>query len=237
MGSLTKERLLAEIEDIIRTMPAVRALRDDKPENHAWLGRASAAISNWNAPKSVYVPQCIDQIIGPTEYGATLALRRLTTLLNEARHDLILQIPGTGNTAISTGMTFDYFDEIRKIIELANQDVMFVDPYLDADFVSRYLPHVSAGVAIRLLAREKLATLLPAVDAFSQQAGRKVGVRLAQGFHDRYLIIDGTSCYQSGASFKDGAKKAPTTVTQIIDAFEAVKETYEKIWAQAQVQR
>lgn len=117
------------------------------------------------------------------------------------------------------------------------RDLLFVDPYLDADFVSRYLPHVAAGVAIRLLAREKLATLLPAVDAFVKQTGRKIEVRSAQGFHDRYLIVDGASCYQSGASFKDGAKSAPTTVTQIIDAFAAVAKTYEDLWKTAMVQR
>jgi hypothetical protein len=50
-------------------------------------------------------------------------------------------------------MVFDYFDEIRKIIQLAKRDLLFVDPYLDADFVSRSLPHVGSGVAIRLLAR------------------------------------------------------------------------------------
>jgi len=103
--------------------------------------------------------------------------------------------------------------------------------------VSRYLPHVAAGVAIRLLAREKLTTLLPAVDAFGKQAGRRIEVRSAAGFHDRYLLVDGTSCYQSGASFKDGAKSAPTTVTQIIDAFAGVSKTYEDIWVGAAVQR
>jgi hypothetical protein len=39
-------------------------------------------------------------------------------------------------------MVFDYFDEIRKIIELAKQDLFFIDPYLDSEFVSRYLSHV-----------------------------------------------------------------------------------------------
>jgi len=44
------------------------------------------------------------------------------------------------------------------------------------------------------------------------------------------MIIDGTACYQSGASFKDGARNAPTTFTQVGDAFAAVRDTYEGIW-------
>jgi hypothetical protein len=40
------------------------------------------------------------------------------------------------------GLVFDYFDGIRKQIELAKTELFFVDPYLDSDFVSRYLPQV-----------------------------------------------------------------------------------------------
>ncbi len=107
---------------------------------------------------------------------------------------------------------------------------MFVDPYLDAEFVSRYLPHISNGVQIRLLAREHLAMLLPSVALLRQQSGKTIDVRSAHGFHDRYVIVDRMSCYQSGASFKDGAKKSPTTLTQITDAFPAVLSTYEDLW-------
>lgn len=144
---------------------------------------------------------------------------------------------GPLNEAMGHGKIFDYFDEIRKIIEAAKQDLFFIDPYLDAEFVSRYLPHVNSGTTVRLLAREKLETLLPAVDLYAHQSGATVNVRSASGFHDRYILVDGNACYQSGASFKDGAKKAPTTLTQITDAFPAVLHTYEGIWKKANVER
>ena len=69
---------------------------------------------------------------------------------------------------------------------------------------------------------KKLTTLLPAVDLFVKQNGATIHVRSAPNFHDRYFFVDGASCYQSGASFKDGAKSAPTTLTQIVDAFTAM---------------
>ena len=46
-------------------------------------------------------------------------------------------------------------------------------------------------------------------------------------------LVDGTSCFQSGASFKDGGRSAPTTITQITDAFAAVRQTYEDLWKNA----
>jgi hypothetical protein len=237
MGVLSTEQLLAEIEDVIRTMPPRATILQQSSENSAWFGRALSAIENWNLVKGTMASLYLSEIMRPIPQPANVGVQKLTILLHQARHDLLAQIPGAGNVAVTGGMVFDYFDGIRQIIQLAKKDLFFVDPYLDADFVSRYLPHAGAGVAIRLLAREKLATLLPAVDAFGQQAGTRVEVRSAKNFHDRYLLIDGDSCYQSGASFKDGAKSAPTTVTQIIDAFPAVAKTYEDIWSAGKIER
>jgi hypothetical protein len=167
-----------------------------------------------------------------------IGVREMMVLLHQARNDLRMRTLGPTNLALPRGGVFDYFDEVRKTIELANQEVLFVDPYLDAEFVSRYLPHVRTGVAIRLLTSDKkLGLLLPAVDLFIKQNSRAVSVRSTNGLHDRYVFIDKGSCYQSGASFKDGAKQAPTTLTQITDAFGPVWETYEKLWAVARVER
>jgi hypothetical protein len=235
---LSKEQLFVEIEDIIRTMPPRAMIRHETEENVAWFGRASNAIEKWNPLKAPLVKEYLDLFfsnrhVGETRFGFT----KLLTLLHQAQSDLQLETMGPANVAIRHLKVFEYFDEIRKIIELARADLLFVDPYLDAEFVSRYLPNITTGVTIRLLAREKLTTLLPAVAAFAQQTGANVEVRAASNFHDRYVFVDSMSCYQSGASFKDGAKSAPTTVTQITDAFAAILKTYEDIWSQAQVKR
>jgi hypothetical protein len=235
---LSKEQLLVEIEDIIKTMPPRATIRHETPENVAWFGRVSTVIERWNSSKSALVKEYLDLFLSngharETGYGFT----KLLTLLHQAQNDLRLETLGPANVAVPHKMVFEYFEEIRKIIELAREDLLFVDPYLDAEFVGRYLPIAVAGIAIRLLAREKMATLLPAVDAFAQQTGATIEIRSASNFHDRYVFVDRVSCYQSGASFKDGAKSAPTTLTQITDAFVPILKTYEDIWNQAQVKR
>jgi len=159
-------------------------------------------------------------------------------MLNQARSDLRLRTVGPTDIAVGKGHVFHYFDEVRKVIDLATRDVFFVDPYLDAEFVTRYLPHIRAGLPIRLLTSLKqIATLLPAVETFVEQQGGAVSIRTTPAIHDRHVIIDTTSCYQSGSSFKDGAKRAPTTLTQITDAFDAVLQTYERLWFAGQVHR
>jgi hypothetical protein len=237
LSIMTKEQLLAEAEDLLRTMPPRPTIRHQTEENLSWFGRASALVAQWSPDMSHLMLCYLERINGVAASDANVALSGLMTLLHRAKHDLRMQTQGPMNVAVAHRMVFDYFDEIRKIIELAKQDLFFIDPYLDSEFVSRYLSHVDPAVTTRLLAREKLATLLPAVDAFVQQYKIRVEVRSAPNFHDRYLIVDRNACYQSGASFKDGAKTAPTTLTQITDAFAAMVSTYEGLWSKAKVER
>jgi hypothetical protein len=231
MNGLPKESLLAELEDVVRTQPAAGTIRHNTPEVRQWIGRAVAAISAWDAVLGEQAGTHARLLRGGFGREAFQNGEMLIDLLYVAHSSARLHTIGPVNTAIGSGLVFDYFDEIRKIIETARADLFFIDPYLDAEFVSRYLPHARAGTTIRLLAREKISTLLPAVAAFAQQSQASLVVRSAFGFHDRYVVIDGARCYQSGASFKDGARNAPTAVTQIGDAFEAVRDTYEGIWS------
>jgi hypothetical protein len=236
MNKLPPEQLLLEVDDLLRTMPRPDSFGDATPEHMSWLGRASAVVHAWDPLKGVglfdgHVARMNSAIARESSVGAKAVL----TMLHQVRHDARMRSQGTQSIAVPTGAVFDYFDEVRKVIETAKLDLLFVDPYLDAEFASRYLPHVTPGVTIRLLASERIATLLPAVSLLRQQASISIEVRSAPGFHDRYLLVDAASCYQSGASFKDGAKKAPTTLTQITDAFAAVRATYEAIWASGTV--
>jgi hypothetical protein len=165
------------------------------------------------------------------------AANRLVVHLHTARADLLLKTRGPVNVVIPDAMVFDYFDQLRRIIETAKTDILFVDPYLNAEFVSRYLPHVTSGVTVRLLGHHKASSLLSAAEAFAKQYGHRIEIRSAANLHDRWLFIDGRDCYQSGASFKDGAKKATTTITQITDAFTAMHQAYQSIWNNANVLR
>lgn len=232
---MKKEILLFEVDDILRTMPPRATLRHDSDENFAWLGRVAAFIESWNSVKSIPLNMALRDFHGLDAHIAQQGFRNIMTLLHQARHDLNLNTKGPLNSALNQGQVFDYFEEIRKIIELANQDVFFIDPFLNAEFVSRYLPYIKSGITIRLLARELVVTLTPSVQQYIKQTGATVSVRSSKGFHDRYVIVDGFSCYQSGASFKDGAKSAPTTLTQITDAFEVVRKAYEDIWSDSEI--
>jgi hypothetical protein len=234
---MTKEQLLAEVEELLRTMPARDAFETRSEETNAWIGRSAAVIRRWDFTRAPSVAVAVDSANMPLDTLRNLKGRTsLMSLLHEARADLRMEV-GLLSVVVPQGQVFDYFDELRKVIEPARSEVFFVDPYLDAEFVSRYLPHVAAGTTVRLLSgHKKLATLLPAVNSFAQQSGLVIQVRSSADIHDRYLFVDRNICYVSGASFKDGAKKAPAMLTQIIDAFQSTWATYEDLWVKGKVE-
>ncbi|TBY73384.1 hypothetical protein E0H51_23995 [Rhizobium leguminosarum bv. viciae] len=158
------------------------------------------------------------------------ARAQILILLQNARHTLRMETVGPMSLAVHKGMVFDYFDRLREIIEEARSDIFFVDPYLDADFVSRYLAFARPGVAVRLLAREKVKTLMPAVATFTQQHGTLIEVRVGSGFHDRFVFVDGARGVQSGASFKDGGAKTPTVLLELSDALQPLLKMYSDLW-------
>jgi hypothetical protein len=231
------ERVLLEIDDLLRNRPSADQLGSSEDAVTSWIGRFKAAIEAWDRTKAIWY--VLDHKLGSFQVREHYqAHRMMLAMLQEARSAIQLATGGGPlSAALAKGAVFDYFEEIRGIITRSTSDVFFVDPYLDADFVSRYLPHVPSGVRIRLLGRKGLAGLLPAVEAFADQHGCAIEVRTADNFHDRYVFIDGKECFQSGASFKDGAAKAPITLTQITDAFSAMAQTYEALWAAATVRR
>ena len=211
-------------------MPPRATIRHELPENYAWFGRAAALVAEWNSVKAIPFDGFLRSVQAQRAVDPGPGMNGILTLLHQARHDLRLKTVGPLSVALSQGAVFDYFDEVRKVIEDAKSDLLFVDPYLDAEFASRYLPHVPSGVVVRLLGRERLPTLLPAIALLRQQARLTIEVRSSEALHDRFVFVDKTLCYQSGASFKDGAKKSPTTLTQITDAFAAIQTTYESLW-------
>jgi len=70
---------------------------------------------------------------------------------------------------------------------------------------------------------------------FKRENPRKIEVRISHKLHDIFLFVDRNAGYFSGASFKDGAKNAPSLVYQITDLFSLALDGYEQLWNQASV--
>ncbi|TIL31362.1 hypothetical protein [Mesorhizobium sp.] len=225
--TISDESLLAEIEYLIRQMPPSSQLLSEDENTLEWCGRARAVSGLLDAQYRFHLQLAIDNLHGQaTLLQDPIGVRKL---LMAARHHLRMRTVGPLSLAVGSGMVFQYFDSLSDIIKEAKSDILFVDPFLDKEFVSKYLGFVGNSTRVRLLSRKYINTLVPSVEQYVAQHGLAVEVRSSNDLHDRYVFIDGSSCYQSGASFKDGGIK-PTVLTQIVDPFPAVLKTYEDLW-------
>ncbi|MGB4106299.1 MAG: hypothetical protein WBK55_00710 [Alphaproteobacteria bacterium] len=231
---MTNSKLLSDIQEIIRTIP--EKIGDDAQ----WLGRAQSILKSWDPIRGVFhfpSASSLGSPVGPLKQRARV---QLTALLHEAENDLQnAQVSQSAQAGIvmPTGKPFDFYNEVRKIIIEAKKEIFFIDPYLDANFAEVYLPHVSGTVVVRLLTGEAyIKELIPSAKMFVKQTGIKTALKKSKDFHDRYVFIDNVRCFQCGGSFKDGAVKAPASLTPVIDAFKTVHDLYEKIWTEAEEQ-
>jgi hypothetical protein len=83
---------LAEIEDVIRTMPPRDRLHHDSDEILIWLGRATAAVANWDGLKGVSFSSAVSNLhaTGQRSYQNSISI---VVLLHQARATLRLQRP------------------------------------------------------------------------------------------------------------------------------------------------
>ena len=59
-NTMNNEQLLAEVEDLFRTMPAMETLGHATGENFAWLGRFAAFVAAWSIPQDMGSGMTID---------------------------------------------------------------------------------------------------------------------------------------------------------------------------------
>ncbi len=234
-ASAIEARLLLEIEGLIRAMPEVEGFGPSSEEAIVWVGKCGTILQKWNGSRLAGMRGQLDNLLESDFRNVCKSYPKIRSLLYEARSDIQFRLDKPEAVHFDKGQVFDYFEAIRRLIELADQDILVVDRYLDANFVRDYLTFVKAGVTVRLLTRNRLSEVLPAAKKLAEQSKFPLEIRTSQDFHDRYLFIDRKECYLSAASFKDGGKNAPATVTRISDAFDVVHNAYESIWAKAVV--
>lgn len=232
---MNDEQRLAFLENLVRTRPSTHKALNAYDEVEDWFADLFAISETLEMFTKSRLQNAIERFLHQSKLKnfRTTDARFYNLIILQLKAEcrrMRLDTVGPVSLSVGQGQVYDYFEAIREQIQLASKDILFVDPYINADFVKKYLPNVPAGVVVRLLGRKYMESLIPAVETFIKQSGIPISVRSSKDLHDRYLFIDGETCYQSGASFKDGADRTATTLTQITDAFDSVYETYQNLW-------
>ena len=103
------------------------------------------------------------------------------------------------------GQLYDAYTLIQSIFELANNEIIIIDNYVDRTILDRLVVKNSnvkviiyTSINTRLLGRD--------INTFNSQYGG-LDVRYTTNVHDRYIIIDQNKIYHLGHSIKDLGKK------------------------------
>lgn len=215
-------------------------------EAAAWFADVAGIINAHSTvlgmPFELLIPRVTNRHSGMmSPVASNLTLNAQAEFVTRAR-SVLTQLQLATNTfttrQLGAGAVHDYFEEVRQLIAGATREVLFIDPYIDATFVTRYLPQIPPRVGIRLFTAERQAAALrEALTLYQRQHGTAVELRVMpdRSLHDRHLVIDGRDVYQSGASFKDGARNAPTSINQIVDVAADLIRAHEANWTAARV--
>ena len=111
----------------------------------------------------------------------------------------------------------DAYVGIRGILQGASSSLVVVDPYVDQSILTLLTACAKANMNVRILtSRIPSDFALEAKKWLTQHQGVVLEVRTSKEFHDRFIVLDGQSCWHIGASLKDAGAKA-FMISQIED--------------------
>jgi hypothetical protein len=111
------------------------------------------------------------------------------------------------------GSEHDAYVHIRSILQTAKRELFVIDPYMDGSIFQVLGTLQPTTLRIRILASKISADFaLEGAKFMKQHPGFTIEVRTTRDFHDRFVIVDNSSCYLLGASIKDAGNKGFTIV-------------------------
>lgn len=102
------------------------------------------------------------------------------------------------------GQLFDAFSLLSDLVGRAEREIALVDGYVDVRTLN-ILAKKREGVAATVYTSGNRLTQAD-IDVFNAQYP-PLDVRRTKAFHDRFLVLDGSTAYHIGASLKDAGKK------------------------------
>lgn len=113
------------------------------------------------------------------------------------------------------GEFYNASNYLSNILKSAKHSVVIIDPYFDTNALD-YLKYVKNGIQIEVFTSIQKMKDDNQVKLFNKQ-NPNLKMFITHSFHDRFIILDETKCYQIGTSLNSLGKKV-FGVTQIKDA-------------------
>lgn len=224
--------LLAHLQALLGRSPDFSQFSPESTEHQAWLGQAYALIVRWNQAEAGPLRTA------PTHLASALfrdhAIAQIYGVINRAIADLELRVPDDQKHAFGPGEVYDFFNAFRRVIESAEDELLIIDPYLDAPTLEQYLHARQDNTQVALLVNRYAGDVKTALERYNQQYGDFIAARRSAFIHDRIVFVDREVCWVIGQSIKDAAKAKPTYLAPLAPDVALTKlQHYEAIWLDA----
>ena len=103
------------------------------------------------------------------------------------------------------GQIYDAFSLISSLVQKAEKEIILIDGYVDGVTLD-ILAKKKEGVDVRIYTYPGTALKKTDEGKFNSQYPA-IAIYKTKVFHDRFLILDGSTAYHIGASIKDAGKK------------------------------
>lgn len=134
------------------------------------------------------------------------ALRAIGWRLNEGR-----LVP---DTAEVTELFFpkqsqhDAYLEIRAVLQTSTRSITIVDPYVDQSVLKLLASALQTGMSVKILSAKIPADFVNEMKAWrAQYKDTTLDVHTTKEFHDRFIVLDDSTCWHVGCSIKDAGTK------------------------------
>lgn len=233
------EQLLALLEALIRETPTFKYQEPLSEDDLRWLGRANALLEASGATPALVSFRVARQGLGSFTHDRSALL----IPLHDAYYRAELMAPAASQGGfIPAGDTWKGYAAIVKLVQRDCDELLVVDPYLNSDFFTEFIPHAAAKKTIRGLTTKRTENhpaLLATAGKWARDAASKgcpVELRYAPNgaLHDRLIIIDGHEVWLVTQSLKDIAKRSPASVSRAESEVGKLKaQHYDSVWQQS----
>ena len=232
-GHIEKQILLLKLTNELENIPAFGdgAGFDVGTPIRNWVSVTGALLSRISIEKKIdfktakmtlasYPLPTIKQIIG-----------QVADAIEDIKLELELEGRADIGNAYPSGDVYNFFSDLKEIINSAEKQILVIDPYFDGKSFDAYLSSVARKVEVKILASRYTDDIKTYVDKYIAQYGGTVELRHSLELHDRIVFIDRSQAWIMGGSIKDAANKKPTYLIPLASQIMGAKyNIYSQIW-------
>jgi len=199
-------------------IPRVISAYDELTEPANQLGAANALIAAIRKREDLLI-----------EIGD--ALRRVGWDIRD--EELVVADPDIREMFFPKGSRWDAYVVLRDLFAEASNELVIVDGYCDNTVFELLAARGQQPLMVRILCCQSATSVAGEAKTFiAQFSGWTIHIRKARDFHDRFIVIDGTSCVHVGASI-NGAGKTAFMISRVedLDNRDALLKQIESSWS------